>query len=132
MSRPKKTTNEKFFIAEGEIYECTPERLTQAYQFLKAHNLTEVFSSEWDLLEAQESSTIDALAQCSLEVKEFFVKKGCVGDWVVIGSGNSKYQLFEEINNAIFLTTGVSKSLFFDKCSLKKIISISSTTYCIF
>ena len=124
--------NEKFFRAEGEIYKCTPERLTQAYQFLKAHNLTEVFSSEWDLLAAQESSTIEALAQCSLEVKEFFVKKGCVGDWVVIGSGNSKYQLFEEINNAIFLTAGVSKSLLFDKCSLKKIISISSTTYCIF
>jgi hypothetical protein len=124
--------NEKFFRAEGKIYECTSKRLTQAYHFLKAHNLTQVFSSEWDLLEAKESSTIDALAQCSLEVKEFFVKKGCVGDWVVIGNGNSKYQLFEEINNAIFLTAGVSKNLLFDKCSLKKIISINNTTHCIF
>lgn len=123
---------ERFFRTEDMSYACTPERLTQAYHFIKAHNLTEVFSSDWDLLEAQKSSTIEALAQCNLEVKEFFVKKGCVGSWVVVSSADPKYQLFEDINNAIFETNGVSESLLFNSCSLKKIISISHSTYCIF
>jgi hypothetical protein len=122
----------KFFRAEDGEYVCTPERLAQAYHFIVAHNLTQVFSGEWDLLEAQESSTIEALAQCTMEIKEFFVKKRCVGNWVVVSEGDAKYQLFESINDAVFATSGVSESLLFNKCSLKKIISISDTTYCIF
>jgi len=103
------------------------DQINQAYDFIKSHGLLSVYPCEG--LQLGGKSAINALTHCREEVKEFFIKRGCVGGWVSTLSSDPKYILINGVNETIFLREGISDNLLFKCCSLSKIISFNGSTH---
>ena len=111
----------------GGDYYYTPDQITQVYDFMKSHDLVSAPFSSYGLIHGK--SAIDALIACRDEVKEFFIRSGCVGSWVSALGSDPKYALVNEVNEAIFLREGISDNLLFKFCSLRKVVSLSESTH---
>lgn len=108
-------------------YHYTPDQITQVYDFMKSYDLVSVPFSSYGLIHGK--SAVAALAVCRDEVKEFFIRSGCVGSWVSALGSDPKYLLVNEVNEAIFLREGISNNLLFKSCSLRKVISLDESTH---
>ena len=62
-------------------------------------------------------------------MKAFLVKCESLGSWVPVSDSDGMYKIFNDVNNDIYAKGGVSQNLLFRECSLRKIISISDSTY---
>lgn len=116
----------KFFRSIGDHY-YTPDQITQVYDFMKSYNLVSAPFFSYGIING--TSAIDALSGCREEVKEFFIRSGCLGSWVSALGSDPKYLLANEINEAIFLREGISNNLLFKSCSLRKVVSLSESTH---
>ena len=116
----------KFFRSAGDHY-YTSDQITQVYDFMKSYNLVSAPFSSYGVIHG--TSAIDALSGCREEVKEFFIRSGCLGSWVSALGSDPKYPLANEINEAIFLREGISDNLLFKSCSLRKVVSLSESTH---
>lgn len=110
-------------------HEYLSDQINQAYDFIKSHGILSVYPSSGEGLQLGGKSAINALTHCREEVKEFFIKRGCVGSWVSTLSSDPKYILINGVNEAIFLREGISDNLLFKCCSLSKIISFNGSTH---
>jgi hypothetical protein len=111
----------KFFSGD-----CTAKSITDAYNFLKANNLQSQKFSKFGFVLSSRGS-MDELDKCSLEVKKFFCKAGCLGNWASVTSSDVKYKIINDVNEHIYLNEGVQASnLLFNKCSVRKVVSLDS------
>jgi hypothetical protein len=118
----------KFLTAEHGGYAYSKERLEGLYNFVAEHNLSsERFHSFGLMLHGKEGS--EELAKCSMETKEFFIRAGCLGNWVSTSGKDPKYLLAEEVNNSIFDRSGISGDLLYNKCSVRKIVAFDDSTH---
>lgn len=121
----------KFFKSVSESVELncyTSDQITQVYDFINSHGLAPVYPI-LSRLQFNGKSAISALANCKDEIKEFFIKRGCIGGWVSTHGSDPKYLLINEVNEAIFLREGISDNLLFKSCSIRKIISFNDSTH---
>jgi hypothetical protein len=110
------------------MLEYSQGKLTDVFNYVSLHELNEVhFASLGFTLRKKDS--FEALEKCSIEVKEFFVKAGCLGTWVTATNRDCKYKIVNDVNEHIFSTDGISEQLIFKECSLRKIISLDKTLY---
>jgi hypothetical protein len=106
----------------------TSDQLTQVYEFIRSHGLDSVYPA-LSALQFKGKFAISALTGCRDEVKEFFIRRGCIGGWVSVLGSDPKYTLVNGINEAIFLKEGISDNLLFKSCSLRKVISFNGSTH---
>ncbi len=118
----------KFFTAKNGGHSYSKEGLEAAFAFIKQRNLTKETFSEYGLvLPSKEAS--QQLAGCSLEVKEFFIRTGCLGSWVSVHGNDPKYAIAEEVNNALYEKDGIEADLLFNSCSIRKIVTFDEATH---
>ena len=118
----------KFLAGREETARYSRNDLEQMFEFIKKYNLTGERFGEFGLL-LHWKDVVDELANCSLEVKEFFARAGCLGSWVSTCNSDSKYAIVEEVNNAIYERDGITSNLLFNKCSVRKIVALDDTTH---
>lgn len=107
----------------------TKETLTQAYSFVATNGLQDQKFSKYGFL-LHKGAGIAALGECGMEVKEFFCKAGCIGNWASATGSDIKYRIINEVNEHIYSREGVGYgNLLFDKCSLRKVVSLDEDTY---
>lgn len=107
----------------------TKETLTQAYSFVATNGLQDQKFSKYGFL-LHKGSGIAILDECEIQVKEFFCKAGCLGTWASATGSDVKYKIINEVNEHIYSRDGVGHgNLLFDKCSLRKVVSLDDDTY---
>jgi hypothetical protein len=107
--------------------ELTPAKITRAYEFIKAHNLTNTRFSQFGLM-LNFKDSIEAVYGCSMEVKEFFCRGGCLGNWASTCGSDTRYLIINEVNEHAYLTSGFN-NLLFDRCSIRKVVSLDDNTH---
>ena len=105
------------------------ESITKAYQFISSHQLKDQKFSRYGLI-INKGDGLCALKECDMEVKEFFCKAGCVGNWASTTGSDVKYKIINEVNEHIYAREGVGHgNLLFDKCSVRKVVSLDEGTF---
>ena len=99
------------------------------YNFFKSYGITEAIISNRSGLNFRHKGWMEEISKCPIEVKNFLVRCESLGSWVPIGDYDERYKIFNEVNDDIYAKSGISKKLLFRECSLRKIISISDSTY---
>ena len=101
------------------------KKISDTYNFIVSKNLSgDKAFSEWGVV-VVDRAWMDELDKCSIEVKKFFCKSGCLGDWASATGTDIKYKLLNDVNNYIYLQEGVGKSnLLFNTCSIRKVITL--------
>jgi hypothetical protein len=99
----------------------------KAYEFIKAHDLTSSKFSKFGLM-LNLKSDVESVVECSIEAKEFFCRSGCLGNWASTCGSDPRYLIINEVNEHAYLTSGFN-NLLFDKCSLRKVVSLDDNTY---
>lgn len=105
----------------------TPDSITAAYEYIKAHGLLDSKFSRFGLMLSLKDDA-RVLAKCPIEVKDFFCRAGCLGSWASAAGTDPKYLIINEVNEHAYLTSGVD-NLLFDKCSIRKVVSLDDSTY---
>lgn len=109
------------------------ENITAAYNFIKSKELEELRFASFDLLPFINTTDnqLMELDNCAMEVKTFYCKAGCLGDWVPANGSGVKYKIITEVNEHIYSSEGLKNpaNLLFNKCSVRKIISLTADTY---
>lgn len=118
----------RFFTEEDEGQNYSAERMEDAFRFVKSYGLENENFRKFGLT-LHTSDRIQALANCSLEAKEFYVRSKCMGDWASITASDTRYAIVEEVNNSIYERNGISDKLIFDRCSIRKIVGFGETTH---
>lgn len=114
----------KFFSED-----CTSESIRCAYEFLKSHGLESQKFSKFGLILSSRECMAE-LDKCSVAIKKFFCKAGCLGNWASATGSDVKYKIINEVNWHIYLNEGIQISnLLFDKCSVRKVVSLESDIY---
>jgi hypothetical protein len=119
-----------FFGAKPEhtISNYTKESLTKAFEFLKHHGVLDAKFSTFGFVLPNRLGA-EALEACDIEVKEFFVKAGCLGSWVGVTGNDPKYKIINDVNEEIFSREGITNNLLFLSCSTRKIVSLEQSTH---
>lgn len=99
------------------------------YDFFKSYDIVDEYIANRANLNFRHSGWMEEISKCSLEVKDFLVRSESLGSWVPVTDSDRRYHVFNEVNDHIYQTSGVSRKLLFRECSLRKIISISDSTY---
>jgi hypothetical protein len=102
----------------------TTEAITNAYNYIKANELTPFKFSEFGLIFTSENA-INGMLSCSDEVKDFFARGGCLGNWVAV-SETPKFYILNGVNELAYLTGGLD-NLLFKECTIRKIIAFDNT-----
>lgn len=114
------------FISKDSI---TAQSFTDAYNFVKAYGLEAQKFSRFGLM-LSDRTYLAELDECDIAVKEFFCRAGCLGNWASATGSDVKYKILNEVNDHIHTKNGVDPQLLlFDKCSIRKVVSISEDTY---
>lgn len=106
----------------------TEKSLTDIFEYLKLYGLLEAKLSAFGFVLHNKTGAA-ALANCEPCVKEFFVQAGCLGTWASATGNDPKYQIINEVNEAIFSREGISNKLLFTSCSIRKIVSLDESTH---
>lgn len=101
------------------------------YEYLKSHKLLEIHLSDSSFF-IRSDNLCNRLNDYAPEVKEFFVKAGCLGDWTVVDDSFMRYKIINEVNENIYSREGITNNLVFRACSLRKIISLNDGSVHIF
>lgn len=106
------------------------EEITKTYNFIKSLGLHNKNLAEVGL-SISKKSWMEELDKCSIEVKEFFCRAGCLGDWVgATGLDDVKYKIISDVNEHIYSKDGVEKSsLLFSSCSIRGVVHITPGFY---
>ena len=108
---------------------ATAQSFTDAYNFVKAYGLETQKFSRFGLM-LSDRTYLAELDKCDITVKEFFCKAGCLGNWASATGSDVKYKILNEVNDYVHSKNGVDPQLLlFDKCSVRKVVSISEDTY---
>jgi hypothetical protein len=102
--------------------------LERAYNFLASHCLLDLTFHNLDF-SLVDKTILKELIKCKPEVKEFFVRGGCLRDWVVINKSDDRYNIINGVNNDIYAREGITNNLLFQYCSLRKIITLNEATH---
>jgi hypothetical protein len=113
----------KKFLAQAP----TPIKVTRAYEFIKAYNLMGTKFSQFGLM-LNSKNGIKAVSGCPMEVKDFFCRGGCLGNWASASGSDTRYLIINEVNEHAYLTSGLS-NLLFDKCSVRKIVVLDDNIH---
>ena len=121
-----------FYLNAGDskkfIQDYSKETITNTFNFLASNNLLDAKLCTYGL-SLSNKAAVAALATCSAEVKEFFIRAGCLGAWASATGNDAKYQIINEINEAIYEREGITNNLLFLSCSIRKIISLDESTH---
>lgn len=118
--------NSKFIKKNGPT---TSQDLTNVYKFVKAYGLEDQKFSRFGLVLTNDK-TMDELDKCEIEVKEFFCRAGCLGNWASASDSNTKYKILNDVNNYIYAKNSIDvERLLYTKCSTRKVISLDDDTY---
>lgn len=99
------------------------------YAFFHSYGLEDVLLDFSNMLNFSYPETIEVIKDCSINAKEFFVKSGLLGTWATMSESNTKYKIFNEVNDAIHAKHGISDNLIFNSCSMRKIVSTNGSTH---
>lgn len=70
----------------------------------------------------------EELAKKPIELKTFYAKNKCLGNWFHMQKSDVKFQIIEEVNNHLYETKGI-EALLYNEIDLKKIIRISPDVF---
>jgi hypothetical protein len=99
------------------------------YNFVKSNSIENFKFSRFGLMVSSKDS-LDELSKCPVEVKTFFCKTGSLGSWAGATGNDPKYQIINEVNEAIYAGEGVRDcNLLFNQCSMRKVISLDDSTH---
>lgn len=119
--------NLKFIKKNGPT---TSQDLTDTYKFVKAYGLEDQKFSRFGLMLANNGKTMEELDKCEMEVKEFFCRAGCLGNWASASDSNTKYKILNDVNYYLYIKGGIDPELLlYTKCSIRKVISLEDDTY---
>ena len=109
-------------------YDHAPKLLTSLVEYATSNGIegTDLMDTGLTL---RGKRSIEALSKCDIKVKEFFVRAKSIGDWVSVGTNDYKYQVINDVNEAIFEKEGITNNLLFRSCSTRKIITINESTH---
>jgi len=109
-------------------FDHAPELLTSFVEYATSNGIegTDLMDTGLTL---RGKRSIEALSKCDIKVKEFFVRAKSIGDWVSVGTNDYKYQVINDVNEAIFGKEGITNNLLFRSCSMRKIITIDESTH---
>jgi hypothetical protein len=99
------------------------------YDFFKSYGIVEAIIANRSGLNFRHEGWVKEIEKCPIEVKNFLVRCESLGSWVPVGESDGRCRIFNQVNDAIYEESGVSKRLLFRECSLRKIITISDSTY---
>ena len=99
------------------------------YNFFKSYGIVDAVIANRSGLNFRHNGWLEEIEKTPLEVKTFLVKCESLGSWVPVSDSDGRYKIFNDVNNDIYAKGGVSQNLLFRECSLRKIISISDSTY---
>jgi hypothetical protein len=118
----------KFLASERTDQVYSKEKLEEIHRFIKDYDLTnEQFNRFGFLVHGKEGP--EELSKCHIEAKEFFIRAGCLGTWVSTSSKDPKYLIAEEVNNYLYERDGIGDTLLFNKCSVRKIVTLNDSTH---
>ena len=117
------------FIKEKFLDRNSPPKFSEAYSFIKSKNLQDQKFSKMGIV-LTDREWMEKLDKCPDEVKEFFCRSGCLGNWASATGTDIKYKIVDSVNWGIYLREGVGASnLLFNSCSMRKVISLDPSTY---
>ena len=112
---------------EGErVY--SKSDLENVYEFAREYNLVNEPFSQFGLT-LHGNGGHEELVKCNIETKEFFLRAGCVGSWASTSGKDPRYLIAEEVNNHIYERDGIGSTLLFNKCSVRKIVTLDDSTH---
>lgn len=117
-------TREKFNRSEQKASD-----FEAIYNFFKSYGIVDAIVANRSGLNFRHKGWLEEIEKTPLEVKTFLVKCESLGSWVPVSDSDGRYKIFNDVNENIYRTEGVGKSLLFKECSMRKIISISDSTY---
>lgn len=102
--------------------------LESVYRFLSEHGLE---TEEWGKigLQLQGKNTLEELEKTTEETQEFYIKAKVLGTWASVVTSDAKYSVINKINERIYSEHGICDRLLFNKCSMRKIISLDDQTH---
>lgn len=99
------------------------ETIEKIYSICNTFNLSETGMDRVGIKFASEE-WLNALDNCSNNIKEFFCKEKTLGTWFAINFSDKKFKIIDSVNENIFAKNGVEGDLLYKECSLKKIITL--------
>ena len=70
----------------------------------------------------------EELIKKPIELKTFYAKNKCLGNWFHMQKSDVKFQIIEEVNNHLYETKGI-EAVLYNEIDLKKIIRISPDVF---